>query len=84
LLTANQQTENSSRIVDLRGVECPLNFVRAKLELEKVEVGDILEVLLDKGEPIRNVPESFAEQGQEVMELKNIGDHFCLKVRRKK
>ncbi|MHC4158396.1 MAG: sulfurtransferase TusA family protein [Planctomycetota bacterium] len=82
--TANQQTENSSRIVDLRGVECPLNFVRAKLELEKVEVGDILEVLLDKGEPIRNVPESFAEQGQEVMELKNIGDHFCLKVRRKK
>jgi len=82
--TANQQAENSSRIVDLRGVECPLNFVRAKLELEKVEVGDILKVFLDKGEAVRNVPESFAEQGQEVMELKNIGDHFCLKVRRRK
>jgi len=40
--------------------------------------------LLDEGEPVRNVPESFTEQGQEVMEIKNNGDHFCLKVSRKK
>ncbi|MGB2863541.1 MAG: sulfurtransferase TusA family protein, partial [Sedimentisphaerales bacterium] len=31
---------------DLRGVACPLNFVKAKLELEKIEIGDVLEVLL--------------------------------------
>ena len=70
--------------IDLRGVACPLNFVKAKLELEKIAVGQILEVLLDKGEPVRNAPASFAEQGQEVMEVKNIGDCFCVKVRRKK
>ena len=46
--------------------------------------GDILEVLLDEGESVRNVPASFADQGQEVLEVKNVGDHFCLKVRRKK
>jgi TusA-related sulfurtransferase len=61
-----------------------LNFVKAKLELEKIAVGEVLEILLDEGEPVRNAPASFAEQGQEVMEVKNVGDYFSVKVRRKK
>ena len=73
-----------SHIIDLLGVTCPLNFVKAKLELEKIEKGDILEILLDEGEPARNVPASFAEQGQDVLEVKNIGDHYFVKVQRKK
>jgi len=77
-------SETKNHITDLRGVACPLNFVKAKLELEKIEIGDILNVLLDEGEPVRNAPASFAEQGQEVMEVKNVGDHYCVKVRRKK
>jgi sulfite reductase (ferredoxin) len=76
--------EATNHTIDLRGVACPLNFVKAKLELEKMPVGEILEVLLDDGEPVRNAPASFAEQGQEVMEVKNVGDHFCVKIRRKK
>ncbi len=78
------KAETNNHIIDLRGVACPLNFVKAKLELEKLETGAILGVLLDEGEPVRNVPESFTEQGQEVMEVKNLGDHFCVKVRRQK
>ncbi len=79
-----EKAETNNHIIDLRGVACPLNFVKAKLELEKLETGAILGVLLDEGEPVRNVPESFTEQGQEVMEVKNLGDHFCVKVRRQK
>jgi len=75
-------TESENHTIDLRGVVCPLNFVKAKLELEKLDVGNILEVLLDEGEPVRNVPASFAEQGQDVLEVKNVGDHYCVKVRR--
>ncbi len=80
--TDTPAAETENHIIDLKGVACPLNFVKAKLELEKLEINDILEVLLDQGEPVRNVPESFAEQGQEVIEIKNIGDHFSVKVRR--
>ncbi|MHC4213430.1 MAG: sulfurtransferase TusA family protein [Planctomycetota bacterium] len=72
------------RLADLRGVGCPLNFVKAKLELEKIEVGEVLEVLLDEGEPVRNVPASFEGQGQEVVEVKQVDDHFCVRVRRVK
>lgn len=70
--------------VDLRGVSCPLNFVKAKLELEKIGVGERLEVLLDGGEPIRNVPASFAEQGHEVIATEPVGEHFRLMIRRSK
>ena len=78
------KSDADNHVIDLRGVGCPLNFVKAKLELEKLDTGAILGVLLDEGEPVRNVPASFAEQGQEVLEVKNSGDHFCVKVRRKK
>ncbi len=82
--TSVENKEAKNHIIDLRGVACPLNFVKTKLELEKLEIGNILEVLLDEGEPVRNVPASFTEQGQEVLEVKNVGDHYCMKVRRKK
>jgi len=78
------KTATNNRVIDLRGVECPLNFVKAKLELEKINVGQILEILLDEGEPVRNVPTSFAEQGQQVIEIQSKGGHCCVKVRRKK
>ena len=82
--TIVDKAKSDNHVIDLRGVGCPLNFVKAKLELEMLERGAILGVLLDEGEPVRNVPASFAEQGQEVLEVKNSGDHFCVKVRRKK
>ena len=69
---------------DLRGVACPLNFVKAKIELEKIPVGQTLEFILDAGEPARNVPGSFAQQGQEVLEVKENGEQVIVTVRRDK
>lgn len=79
-----EKSEPQCHVLDLRGVACPLNFVKAKLALERIEVGEVLGVLLDGGEPMRNVPDSFAQQGQEVLEMTDRGDHFCVNVRRKK
>jgi TusA-related sulfurtransferase len=69
-------SDTKNHIIELRSVACPLNFVKAKLELEKIEIRDILNVLLDRGEAVRNGPASFAEQGKEVMEVKSMGDHY--------
>ena len=68
--------------IDLRGVPCPMNFVKAKLALEQIDVGEVLDVLLDAGEPARNAPASFAEQGQDVLDVTDLGGHFRLRVRR--
>ncbi|MGH7641165.1 MAG: sulfurtransferase TusA family protein [Candidatus Dormibacteria bacterium] len=55
--------------LDLRGVACPLTFVRTRLALNHLQVGDTLEVLLDEGEPAESVPQSCAEDGEEVLAL---------------
>jgi tRNA 2-thiouridine synthesizing protein A len=52
--------------LDLTGVVCPLNWVKAKLALEELDPGDELTVLLDPGEPIESVPRSAREDGHEV------------------
>ena len=45
-------------LLDLRGVICPYNFVKTKLKLDTMQPGQVLEIFLDDGEPIRNVPQS--------------------------
>ena len=52
--------------LDLTGVMCPLNWVKAKLALEELDPGDELTLLLDPGEPIESVPRSAREDGHEV------------------
>ncbi len=79
--TANKQS--SDKEVDLRGVKCPMNFVHAKIALEELEKGGILEVILDEGEPIDNVPASFRSQGQEVISIKREDENaYRVSVRR--
>jgi sulfite reductase (ferredoxin) len=76
--------EPKPKELDLRGVACPMNFVKTKVALEKLPVGDTLEVLLDDGEPIRNVPASLTAQGQAVLGVGPEGSHFRVRVRRSK
>jgi TusA-related sulfurtransferase len=53
--------------LDLRGVICPYNFVKTKLKLETMEGGQVLAVILDPGDPIRNVPRSVSDDGHTVL-----------------
>jgi TusA-related sulfurtransferase len=53
--------------LDLRGVPCPLNWVRARLLLETMAPGESLIVELDPGEPLESVPASALEDGHAVV-----------------
>ena len=61
---------------------CPINFVKTKLKLESMEPGEVLEVILDSGDPIQNVPKSIKEEGHKIVEVKKEGDFFRIKVQR--
>jgi sulfite reductase (ferredoxin) len=54
-------------VYDLRGVACPMNYVKTKLKLEMMDGGEKLEVWLDAGEPIKNVPMSLKNDGHKVL-----------------
>jgi len=68
--------------MDLRGVECPFNFVQAKLRLETMSVGQALRLLLDEGEPIQNVPPSLENDGQEVLKTYRTDGYFEVVVKK--
>jgi TusA-related sulfurtransferase len=67
--------------LDLRGTPCPINFVRTKLRLQTMQPGALLEVWLDPGEPIEQVPDSLTMEGYEVESIEDCSEFFQLRVR---
>ena len=69
------------QVIDLRGVSCPTNFVKAKLALEDVDNGAIVQILLDDGEPVKNVPRSLKADGHRLIALKQTDEgHYLLEL----
>jgi len=55
--------------LDITRETCTMTFVKVKLRLAKMEAGEQLEVLLNEGEPLENVPRSCEEQGYKVLSI---------------
>ena len=68
--------------LDLKGVACPFNYVQAKIRLETMKVGQLLEITIDDGEPIENVPKSLTNDGHEITDTKKVGQHYRLVIRK--
>ena len=69
------------QVIDLRGVSCPTNFVKAKLALEDIENGTVVQMLLDDGEPVKNVPRSLKADGHKLIGLKQADEgHYVLEL----
>ncbi|WP_448588356.1 sulfurtransferase TusA family protein [Thermocrinis sp.] len=58
--------------LDIRGEVCPFTFVKSKLVLEQMEVGQVLRVILDYPPSVENVPKSMREEGQEVLAVNRL------------
>ncbi len=69
-------------LLDLRGVICPYNFVKTKLRLETMQPGQVLEVFLDDGEPIRNVPQSVEHEGYTILRREVVGSYHRVLIRK--
>jgi tRNA 2-thiouridine synthesizing protein A len=53
--------------VDVRDFACPITWVKTRIALERLQLGDVLEVLLRDGEPLQNLPGSAVEDGHRVV-----------------
>ena len=60
--------------VDITDVVCPITFVKAKIAIEELEDGQILEIKMNEGEPLMNVPRSLKEEGHKVTSVTNNQD----------
>jgi TusA-related sulfurtransferase len=76
-------SKTEPQVLDLRGVLCPMNWVRTKLALEELAEGETLEVILDDGEPMRNVPRSAKGEGHRIQRVEPQDDGaYRLTIRR--
>lgn len=74
-----EEIKHIDKQLNLKGVICPINFVRIKLSLEQMEDGQILEVILNDGEPMQNVPRSIKEEGHKILKAERLSDG-CFKL----
>jgi anaerobic sulfite reductase subunit C len=79
-----EPARTGSAFLDLRGVCCPMNFVRAKLAIEKIGPGERLEVVLDDGEPIVNVTRSLKDEGHTVLNVEPENGAFRVLVEKRR
>jgi TusA-related sulfurtransferase len=68
--------------LDLKNVPCPMNFVKTKLKLEEMAEDSILEIILDDGDPIKNVTASVKEEGHQILKVEKINEHWKLFVKK--
>lgn len=69
---------------DFRGVACPMNFVKTKIALTPMRSGQTLEILLDDGQPIQNVPGSVRNEGHTVLKMEQQPEGFWKVLIKKK
>ena len=55
--------------LDLSGEVCPYTFVKSKLALEELDIGQVLRVTVDNSESASNVPKSLSLEGHEILDL---------------
>ena len=84
----SEENKNSEEIVpdvkkDFRGVMCPMNFVKTKIALTPMKSGQLLEILLDDGAPIENVPGSVKNEGHTVVSTEKVEDYWKVLIRKK-
>jgi tRNA 2-thiouridine synthesizing protein A len=55
------------QLLDVSADTCPMTFVRARLRLDRMQAGEILEIRFRGEEPRQNLHRSLAEQGYTIL-----------------
>ncbi len=56
--------------LNLKGTVCPDNFVKAKLALEDLELGQVLKIIIDYEPAVNEVPKTLEYEGHKILEVK--------------
>ncbi|ACO04466.1 MAG TPA: hypothetical protein DEP48_06910 [Persephonella sp.] len=80
-----EKKEETARkeFLDLRGVECPFNYVKAKMKLKEMDTGSILVLTIDGEESIRSVPQSIRDDGHEIIDIQEENGYYTVVVRKR-
>jgi len=63
-----------NRELNIKGEVCPYTFVRSKLALEEMDLGQVLRVIVDHEPATENVPKSMTNEGHDVLEIGKVNE----------
>lgn len=71
--------------INIKGLVCPYTFVKSKLAVEDMKVGEVIEILLDYEEASRSIPKSMEDHGHKILKVEKINDtDWTIVVRKEK
>lgn len=76
------ETRKIDSQIDITNDICPMTYVKTKLKLETMAPGEVLEVTLREGEPLKNVPTSVTAEGHKILDLRQEGECYVLLIER--
>ncbi len=73
----------ADKFIDISEEVCPMSFVLTKLAIEELADGQVLELVCQTGEPVKNISIQLKEEGHTIVSVKKEGEsHFRLQVRK--
>ena len=81
-MTGTEQRPIAADSIDLTCDVCPMTFVKAKLHLERMAAGVVLEVVLKEVEAVRNLAMNMKGEGHRVEAVRRDDDSYHVLVRK--
>ena len=66
--------------IHLFGVKCPLNWAKAKVRLEDLERGDVLEVFIDDPKGRRDIPRAAEAEGYAIVHIAEVNGGWSIAI----
>jgi TusA-related sulfurtransferase len=73
-MESKKESVSIDRELNIKGEVCPYTFVRSKLALEEMGLGQVLRVIVDHQPATENVPKSMTNEGHEVLEVGKVNE----------
>ena len=67
--------------IDLRGIPCPLNFIRCNLAVENLKQNQTLKAYVDIGEPEESILSALSKAGYIVQVINKNEEYSTLKIK---
>ena len=74
--------DGSYQRLDLRGIKCPLNWAHAKVRLEGMRRGEVIEVIIDDPRGVRDIPRAAEAEGYSIIEVNEAGSFWSIRIER--
>lgn len=66
--------------LNLCGVKCPLNWAKAKVRLEYLDRGDLLQLLIDDPKGRRDIPRAAEAEGYVIVGIEEVAEGWRITI----